>query len=192
MSTDAQRAANQANAQKSTGPRTEAGKIASAANATSHGLFATRPVAVRRGPYAEDPEQVAAWVDRVVLSLEPRDTIEEAAAQEIAVLLLRGQRLGVYEADALAGVASQAAQRVDRQTNTPTADREELKFEAAALEGINAILDRTSEIGVRHGRALDRAYDNYYRLRIRSETLGVSDPGHRATTPIAMTTIRTL
>ena len=44
MSTAAQLAANQANAQHSTGPRTPDGKTASSANATKHGFFAKHAV----------------------------------------------------------------------------------------------------------------------------------------------------
>jgi len=40
MATDRQIAANRANAQKSTGPRTQAGKAASSANAIKSGVYA--------------------------------------------------------------------------------------------------------------------------------------------------------
>src|SRR5690348_8184583 len=40
MATEAQIAANRRNSQKSTGPRTDAGKAASSQNATKHGLYA--------------------------------------------------------------------------------------------------------------------------------------------------------
>ena len=42
MSTEKQLVANRANAQRSTGPRTEAGKAVSSCNAWKHGLTAAR------------------------------------------------------------------------------------------------------------------------------------------------------
>jgi hypothetical protein len=54
MATPAQIIANQANAQRSTGPRTVEGKQASSANATSHGLTSRSTVLP-----GEDPEEYA-------------------------------------------------------------------------------------------------------------------------------------
>jgi hypothetical protein len=58
MSTRKQRAASRANAQKSTGPRTEAGKAASSCNALKHGIDARQQVMFNES--AEDLAQLAA------------------------------------------------------------------------------------------------------------------------------------
>jgi hypothetical protein len=58
MSTRRQRAASRANAQKSTGPRTEAGKAASRYNALKHGIDAQHQIMF--GESAEDLAQLAA------------------------------------------------------------------------------------------------------------------------------------
>ncbi len=51
-------AANRKNAQRSTGPRTQDGKARSRQSALRHGVYASVEVAVERGPFAEDPEEV--------------------------------------------------------------------------------------------------------------------------------------
>ena len=56
-----QRAANQRNAQKSTGPRTEDGKTRSSLNALRHGIYG-RPSAIRRGELAEDEQEVTEFI----------------------------------------------------------------------------------------------------------------------------------
>ncbi|MBN2181419.1 MAG: hypothetical protein JW715_05860, partial [Sedimentisphaerales bacterium] len=50
MSTQAQINANRQNAQKSTGPKTAAGKAVSAKNAVKHGLFAEEAVITGENP----------------------------------------------------------------------------------------------------------------------------------------------
>jgi len=54
MATPAQILANQANAQRSTGPRTAQGKQASSANAKSHGLTSRSALI-----FGEDPQEYA-------------------------------------------------------------------------------------------------------------------------------------
>jgi hypothetical protein len=72
MSTPAQATANRANAQHSTGPRTDAGKAAVGKNARTHGLTATKPV-VQPG---EEPE-FEALSESLRASLCPDGAIEE-------------------------------------------------------------------------------------------------------------------
>jgi hypothetical protein len=101
MASTAQLEANRANAQLSTGPRTEAGKARSACNATTHGLTSRVPVAISRGPFAEDPGRVQAFIDQVVRDLEPVGVQEQAEATHIAALYVRMQRLLGLEAAAV-------------------------------------------------------------------------------------------
>lgn len=102
VATQRQVQANQANAQGSTGPRSSDGKATSSLNSLRHGAYATRPVAIPRGRLAEDPGDVAAFVDSVIGALIPRDTLEYELAHRIAMSCLRLRRLGRFEADALA------------------------------------------------------------------------------------------
>ena len=71
MATAAQIAANQANARRSTGPKTAAGKARVAQNATTHGLTATYFV------IAEDEEQEFDRFDRALRAeLNPQGALE--------------------------------------------------------------------------------------------------------------------
>jgi hypothetical protein len=115
-------AANAKNARRSTGPRTEAGKQRSARNATKHGGYASTPLPIHRGAFAEDPVELAEYLEAIVQSLAPCDAIERAQAQRIAQCYVRGVRLNRYEAEVLS-----APRPEDLPENQ--ADRLESKFE---------------------------------------------------------------
>jgi hypothetical protein len=74
MATTAQIEANRRNSQKSTGPRTEAGKSASAQNATRSGLYAASLLIE-----GEDPEELDTLVREYFDSCRPADPREHAA-----------------------------------------------------------------------------------------------------------------
>jgi hypothetical protein len=78
MATEAQIAANRANAQKSTGPRTEAGKSAVARNAVKFGLYARHDQ-----PNPRHRQQDEALRDSLLTDLAPDSALEESLAAEI-------------------------------------------------------------------------------------------------------------
>ena len=90
-------AANIANAQASTGPRTEAGRATSSRNAITHGLFATHDF-IRPG---EEPlyEQSKATLNS---ELSPEGMLESSLANEIHRAMWRLRRCGQVEAAFLA------------------------------------------------------------------------------------------
>jgi hypothetical protein len=94
-------AANRRNAQKSTGPRSPEGKRRSSENATRHGAFSERGFPVRIGLFAEDPEEVDAYQAGIVQALDPRDDVEDAQAQLVALRYLQVRRLARFEAESL-------------------------------------------------------------------------------------------
>jgi hypothetical protein len=96
-----QRAANRRNAQKSTGPRSDAGKRRSAQNATHHGVYAEGGAAIPRGPFREDPDEVQDFIAEIADCLRPRDAIEIQQAHVIGGLYNRFRRYDRYEAHAL-------------------------------------------------------------------------------------------
>lgn len=97
-------AANRKNALKSTGPRSGAGKARSSQNALKHSHFAQKLVAITVGPYAEDADEVAAFIQEAIDVLAPRDYLEMQVAQQIAVNFLRQQRLMKWEGGQLDAV----------------------------------------------------------------------------------------
>ena len=95
MATQKQIEANRKNARMSTGPRTEAGKAASSANALSHGLTAARTLVLAE----EEPEEFERLRDGIVADLAPLGALQEALAQRIAGLLWRLDRVARLEAE---------------------------------------------------------------------------------------------
>jgi hypothetical protein len=87
MSSDAKIAANRANAKKSTGPRTAAGKAASSRNNTRHGLTANKLLLD-----TEDPAQYEALRSDLIGSYRPANAAELMLVEEIAQNFWRLQR----------------------------------------------------------------------------------------------------
>jgi len=96
MLTDAKFAANQANAQHSTGPRTSEGKSAVSQNSATFGLFATRDL-VRPEDQSEYDELRAG----LEAELCPATTMERTHAMEILHASWRLRRCAVVEAGLL-------------------------------------------------------------------------------------------
>ncbi|MDE0392366.1 MAG: hypothetical protein OXI57_09880 [Rhodospirillales bacterium] len=95
MATQRQIEANRENARKSTGPRTEAGKAASSANALSHGLTAECLVLLPD----EDGDAFARLREGVIADLAPAGALQEVLAERVAVLLWRLDRAARMEAE---------------------------------------------------------------------------------------------
>ena len=96
-------AANRANAQRSTGPRTAEGKYASSQNATTHGLLSRQPLLAGEDPAEfEDPEA------RLVEESSPASAAEDLLVDDVAGLLWRLRRLAKVEV-ALFSVGMSAA-----------------------------------------------------------------------------------
>jgi hypothetical protein len=108
MSTSpAKLAANQANAQHSTGPRTEEGKSASSQNATKSGLFSTKDFVL--------PHELPIWTaldESIRAELRPSGPIEDALVSEIRSALWRLRRCGEIESESAPDAATQ--QSTDR------------------------------------------------------------------------------
>ena len=114
MATQKQIEANRQNCRLSTGPRTEAGKAASSANALSHGLTAASTVVLPE----EDADAFERLRDGVIADLDPAGVLQKALAQRVAVLLWRLDRAARLEAELfvhgqLAMLRSRADQALD-------------------------------------------------------------------------------
>ena len=92
MATDAQNTANQANAQHSTGPRTEAGKATSSRNALKHGLTARTALMPD-----EDAEVHACFLAGMLDSYDPLNPAETALVEEMIDIQWRLRRASRFE-----------------------------------------------------------------------------------------------
>src|ERR1700761_7920597 len=87
MSTSAQIAANQANAQLSTGPVTEAGKAASSQNRRTYGF--TGRFGIMKG---EDPEEFTELVTALIEEHQPSTVTENILVEKMAQHFWTAQR----------------------------------------------------------------------------------------------------
>src|SRR3712207_6685215 len=94
MSSPARIAANRANARKSTGPKTPAGKAAARTNATRHGL-AGKQVVIN----GEDPLAYEALRQDLIRAYQPASAAEDILVEEIAQSFWRLQRARAIEAE---------------------------------------------------------------------------------------------
>jgi len=94
MATEAQVRANRLNAQKSTGPRTEAGKAVVAQNAVRHGLLAEKTVIS-----GEDPGQFESYRAMLLAELHPAGAMEAILAERIVGLAWRLRRADRLQAE---------------------------------------------------------------------------------------------
>lgn len=95
---EAQLAANRANAQKSTGPRTEEGKAASAMNAVTHGLL-SRFVLLP----GEDPDELDDLREGMFAHFKPVGTFEGVLVDRMVAMVWRLRRAGQIESFVMGG-----------------------------------------------------------------------------------------
>ena len=128
MSTQAQQIANQANAQKSTGPVTPAGKARSAMNSQVHGLCAKDIVV---GP--EDQAEFDLLADQLKFDLKPSGALERVLYNEILAASWQLGRVCRMETEACA----------DKSTYTELLDDEVLQKKLDRLARHHTRIERT-------------------------------------------------
>ena len=119
--------ANRRNALRSTGPRTEAGKERSRANAIRHGLTAETVVGT-----LEDAEDYKAFEATIIADYDPETAVARELVLRLASLLWRLRRAGAIEtnllelhAEVLGKRDSIAEAKEDRRAGTESAVRPE-------------------------------------------------------------------
>ena len=180
MATWRQIAANRRNAQKSTGPRSAAGKAASSANALVHGFTAARTLVLAD----EDEAVFHALRQDVIADLDPLDVVQAALAQRIAILLWRLERASRLEAEIFEYGELRAQRSLERaQGDGEAGDADELRAGAplAALLVEDEASARAIERLMRHESALQRALERTLRefTRLRAGTAAAAEAGAR-------------
>jgi len=112
MTSPAKLASNKRNAQKSTGPRTDAGKSKAKMNATTHGLRALSPVVP--GENEKDWQQ---FHKDFLEEFMPQGVIETQFADRVASLMWRLRRVPYFEAGMISQKAEKAKIRLARETD---------------------------------------------------------------------------
>ena len=84
----AQFIANRANAQKSTGAITQAGKAKVSQNALTHGLFSQKPILID-----EDPLEYQLLLEQLQQELSPVGILEKSLVERVAISLWKQKRL---------------------------------------------------------------------------------------------------
>jgi hypothetical protein len=91
-SSEPRKKANRQNALKSTGPRSMAGKLASSANATQHGILSRHLILP-----GESRAEFDALLQQLMAEQQPVGTLEQALVERMAVALWRQRRLVAAE-----------------------------------------------------------------------------------------------
>ena len=141
MLSEKQLAANQANAQKSTGPRTEAGKKRSALNATRHGLSGQVVVLPQ-----EDLAAYKAFSQGIVDSFAPKDPREAQLAQLYAGFQWRLNRAAAVE-DTLftVGIMEEVAENLNLEhpeTHNATSNAKTFREESQVFDRLSIYTQR--------------------------------------------------
>ena len=142
MTTERQIAANRQNAQKSTGPRTQAGKAIASRNNARHGLYSSAPVIPRL-------ESAAAWEAHraaTCSSLNPANPVEEALVERIALLLWRLGRVNRYEQNVTARAQNEAPDDLAAEYEDTDTDVAHIREQYAAARGCHRAFTRFHQL----------------------------------------------
>ncbi len=153
MLTDAQLASNRANAQLSTGPKTEEGKARFSQNATRHGLYSTKLLL----PH-EDAQTLATLRRSYEHRLRPTDELEQSCVEEMVASTWKQQRLAAYETSLQQAAAERLFHRDKRAWAKLDPDMQAaLAWQSLADTPSYALLLRQqASLARQHDRALKR------------------------------------
>ena len=138
MATTAQTLANRENSKNSTGPRTEAGKSVSSANARTHGFNAVDPVLP-----TEDRNQYNALLEQYKSEWAPETVHQEFLVSEMTGARWKLSRLARMESEMFAALDDPTRAFTDKETSAGF----------AKLERYRAALERTYHRCIRELRA---------------------------------------
>jgi hypothetical protein len=149
MATRSQIAANRRNAQKSTGPQTEAGRAVASRNALKHGLTAEQVVLI----FGETADDFTRFHDELHASFAPADAVEERLVEHAVLCAWRLRR--AYRAEA-ARMNSKLAEIYETRKERGT-HRSWMPSPPLAAMETSWEIERISRYEVTNERALHRA-----------------------------------
>jgi hypothetical protein len=181
MATEAQIAANRLNAQKSTGPRTDAGKAIVSRNAEKHTKL-SRTLLVSSQSHQESSSEFSTLCDEYYASLDPVGPLEEMLVDRIVSAVWRMRRAHHAES----GEIAMNLQNSDKFNPVPIllqaadeAKREDVLQELGeSVPGCEFILARLGEVraAVRHdGQLTSLTFRNFNRA-FRNHAKSLTDP----------------
>jgi hypothetical protein len=139
MTSDKQLHANRANATKSIGPRSQAGKMRSRLNSRKHGLTAKMLIIV--GENADDFDQLRA---ELMAEHDPQSVLETELVERLAGILWRLRRVPSFEA----AILDTRHQQVWNQKNYALPEPEGESEETKELDEEEADWERSVDLGV--------------------------------------------
>ncbi len=146
-----QRRANRQNAEKSTGPKTAAGKARASRNALNHGLLA-KDVIITGTDFNENRAEFDAFLADLCGELKPRGLIEETLVERIATCYWRLRRVQRFEVAAIRGAL-----------DTPDPDAPDLARIQRKLKGAEHTLATESRLAALLDKPLDQRSPNEHR-----------------------------
>jgi hypothetical protein len=152
MPSDAQLHANRANAQKSTGPKTAAGKSKSAANSSKHGLQANPTTILENNPL--ERTQYDALKANLLAQLLPEGELELQAFERHVFATFQADRARQHELDAQ-----------DRWLNEPS--NETWFHQMERIQRLGAMQERRADKALNELRRLQR--DRFSALDVANE-----------------------
>jgi hypothetical protein len=182
MPSEAQIAANRLNAQKSTGPRTDAGKAISSRNAEKHTKL-SRTLLVSSKSHQESSSEFSALCSEYYASLDPVGPLEEMLVDRIVTAVWRMHRARHAESGEIALNLERSDKKSDEINPVPVLlqaaevmDREDvLKALDKSVPGCEFILARLTDVRAAVRRDGRLTSDNFNRFssafRNRAKTL---------------------
>ncbi len=130
-------------------------------NATRHGIYA-QPAPIPAGVFAEDRDEIDAFVQDVIDGLTPTNEFQRLLATRVATALLHAARLDRYAAHQIAQIS-----RLNILDGAMGAliGEQPADEEIAAGKLLNRPLDRIFSLDAKVGRELERALATYARAR---------------------------
>ncbi|MFC1673976.1 hypothetical protein ACFL12_07520 [Pseudomonadota bacterium] len=171
--TPAQIAANRRNAQRSTGPRTDAGKARSSFNGLRHGLYA-RDVVLP----GEDRAAFDDLLDRLAADLAPEGAVEDELVRTAASLWWRLGRSAAIEA----GLLNPGWSEDPRAQNRDTGGGPLVDTFRVALDDTKT-LDCLGRYEARLGRALSRTLSTLERMQAARRRRALEQKSGRKSQP---------